>query len=300
MTATDSTQHTLAGELKFCTKCREGKPRTEYHVGKEYPDGRKATCKTCMQSQRRAKYHSQRGEEVLKRRERKASLEWRKAAEERKPAILARQAERIAVAVSPEKVCTACTLTLPAIPDKFHRCATGALGLTSVCKACTRLEYIRRADADRDKYRESARASYRRRRDQILANGMHRRRTDPAHALRMRVSSGVRQSLGRTRLGTSWINLLPYSVLDLKVHLESLFAEGMTWGRLLADEIEIDHVIPVSFFNPATADCIEFRMCWSLKNLQPLWRADNRAKSDSLPSNFTELWNVLHKEATRG
>lgn len=301
MTATDSTQHTPVGELKFCTKCREGKPRTEYHVGKEYPDGRKATCKTCMQEQRRAKYRSQRDQETAKRRARKASPEWQKAAQERKPAILARRAERIAAAGASEKTCTTCALTLAATPDNFHRSSTGALGLSSRCKDCT-AEWFKGNvyTVDRDRGRETARTTYRRNAEAILLKAKERRRTDAAYSLRTRVSSGVRQSIGRTRLGTSWMNLLPYSALDLKDHLESLFAEGMTWDRLLAGEIEIDHVIPVSFFNPTTPDCIEFRMCWSLRNLQPLWREDNRVKSDRLPPNFTELWNALHQEATRG
>jgi hypothetical protein len=95
------------------------------------------------------------------------------------------------------------------------------------------------------------------------------------------------------------MNLLPYSASDLKDHLETLFTDGMTWSRLMQGEIEIDHVIPVSFFRPASHDSLEFKMCWSLRNLQPLWREDNRAKKDFLPDNFTELWNALYEEAIR-
>lgn len=40
-------------------------------------------------------------------------------------------------------------------------------------------------------------------------------------------------------------------------------------------------------------------MCWNLKNLQPLWREDNRRKSDTMPANFTELWNELYQEAVK-
>lgn len=298
MTAANSTQHPLAGELKFCTKCKIGKPRSEYHIGKEYPDGHKATCKVCMQAQRRAKYHSQREHETAKRRARKATPEWQKANAERLPAVLARQAERIAAAGETEKICTGCLTFLPADVQHFNRSKTGALGLTSRCKECQASWHRNNTSLiDKDRAREAARENYQRNSVQILQRAKERRRTDPAFALRMRVSCGVRRSLHKTKLGTSWMKLLPYSPVELKLHLESLFTEGMSWDRLLSGDIEIDHVIPVSFFNPATPDCLEFHMCWSLKNLQPLWREDNRVKSNNLPANFTELWNELYEEA---
>lgn len=299
MTAANSTQQPLAGELKFCTKCKIGKPRSEYHIGKEYPDGHKATCKVCMQAQRRAKYHSQRDHETAKRRARKATPEWQKANAERQPALQARQAERIAAAGKTEKICTRCLTFLPANTAYFHKAKTGSLGLASTCRDCTAYAYALSAEKNRDKFRENARASYARRKDSILAKDKERRRTDPVHALRMRVSAGVRNSLRKTKLGTSWMNLLPYSASDLKDHLETLFTDGMTWSKLMQGEIEIDHVIPVSFFRPASHDSLEFKMCWSLRNLQPLWREDNRAKKDFLPDNFTELWNALYEEAIR-
>lgn len=297
MTKSNSTHQHLAGELKFCTKCKIGKPRSEYHIGKEYPDGHKATCKVCMQAQRRAKYHSQREYETAKRRARKATPEWQKANAERKPALLARQAERIAAAGKTEKICTTCLTFFPANSAYFYVSKTGALGLSSVCVDCTRQAYAGRAAQDREKIRDAAKAYYDKNRGQINAKARARLKTDPAYNLRKRVSAGVRQSLCKTKLGTSWMNLLPYSPIELKSHLESLFTEEMSWSRLLAGEIEIDHVIPVSFFNPATPYSLEFRMCWSLKNLQPLWREDNRMKRDNLPANFTELWNKLYEEA---
>lgn len=299
MTATNSTQPNLTGELKFCTKCKVGKPRSEYHIGKEYPDGHKATCKVCMQAQRRAKYHSQQEHENAKRRARKATPEWQAANAERQPAVAARQAERIAAAGKTEKICTNCLHFLPANTAYFNRSKTGALGLQSVCRDCLRGEALRRSRENPEKVRESARLSYARRREDISAKSKHRRRTDPAYALRMRVSAGVRNSLRKTNLGTSWMNLLPYSATELKQHLERLFTEGMTWDRLLAGDIDIDHIIPVSFFNPPNEHSLEFKMCWSLHNLQPLWKEDNRSKRDTLPKNFTELWNQLYEEAIR-
>jgi hypothetical protein len=61
------------------------------------------------------------------------------------------------------------------------------------------------------------------------------------------------------------INLLGYSALELKEHIQSLFTDGMTWDNY--GEWHIDHIIPVSSFdqdsNPSIVN--------ALSNLQPLW-----------------------------
>lgn len=299
MATANSTQPILASELKVCTKCSEAKPRTEFHIGKEYPDGRKATCKVCMQIQRRAKYHSQRASEVEKRRARKATEEWQALKPEREAAAKARLEKRIAEGTPTHRCCTACATVLPANLAYFNRSQKGSYGLTASCTECLQKAYAKRAAENPEKVREYARKSYARNAHVRLAQQKVKRRTDTAFAIHMRVSSSVRNSLGRSRLGTSWIKLLDFSAADLHAHLERQFTEGMTWERFMAGEIEIDHIIPVSFFRPKAIDSAEFRMCWNLKNLQPLWRLDNRLKRDTLPANFTQLWSELYYEANR-
>jgi hypothetical protein len=61
------------------------------------------------------------------------------------------------------------------------------------------------------------------------------------------------------------IDLLGYSALELKNHIESLFTDGMSWENY--GEWHIDHIIPVSKFHPDTpANVVN-----NLSNLQPLW-----------------------------
>lgn len=69
------------------------------------------------------------------------------------------------------------------------------------------------------------------------------------------------------------ISLLGYSALDLKLHMESLFTEGMFWEN--HGEWHIDHIRPVSSFDKDTPPYIVN----ALSNLQPLWAKDNRNKS---------------------
>jgi hypothetical protein len=300
MTETNSTQAMHFGELKVCTKCKTAKQRTEFHIGKEYPDGRKATCKDCMQAQRRAKYHSQRSEEISKRRARKASPEWKALLPERKEKYKAAVLERAKSAgPSATRQCTACAQNFPASDAYFNNSASGKFGLASKCRKCVISAYNADLEKNRAYGREKARVSYSGNADKIRAQYRDKRRTDPGYNLRMRVSCSVRQSLGTGRLGKSWTTLLGFTAQELKGHLEKQFTEGMTWERFLAGEIHLDHIIPVSFFNPPSAESLEFKMCWNLKNLQPLWALDNLSKSDTLPANFTELWNELYYEATR-
>ena len=80
--------------------------------------------------------------------------------------------------------------------------------------------------------------------------------------------------LGKSKEGKT-IDLLGYSVLDLKVHLESLFTEGMSWENY--GDWHIDHIKPVSKFDPETP----MRIVNALSNLQPLWGPDNIRKSDN-------------------
>lgn len=72
------------------------------------------------------------------------------------------------------------------------------------------------------------------------------------------------------------IDILGYSPLELKKHIESLFTEGMSWDNY--GEWEIDHIIPVSKF-PLDTD---IKVVNTLSNLQPLWWKDNNKKSNNI------------------
>ena len=77
--------------------------------------------------------------------------------------------------------------------------------------------------------------------------------------------------MGKTKEGNT-IDLLGYSALELKLYMESLFTEGMTWDN--HGEWHIDHIKPLSSFNKETLPSVVN----ALSNLQPLWAKDNRNK----------------------
>jgi len=83
-----------------------------------------------------------------------------------------------------------------------------------------------------------------------------------------------------------WEDLIGFTVIELKNHLESLFTEGMNWERFLKGEIHIDHIIPISVFNFSSPKHLDFKRCWSLDNLQPMWAKDNLRKHNKLKETF--------------
>lgn len=112
-------------------------------------------------------------------------------------------------------------------------------------------------------------------------------RKSPANKLANAISCGIRGSLVRGRKrGTKWESLVGYSRLDLRDHLEKQFKPGMSWANYGRGGWHVDHKIPRVVFNYETPDDIDFRRCWELSNLQPLWESDNCSKQARLERPF--------------
>ena len=94
--------------------------------------------------------------------------------------------------------------------------------------------------------------------------------------------AAIRRVIKKGRMDVSTTKTLNdlYTEEELVSHLETYFTEenGYSWGNM--DEWHIDHIRPVSSFNFTTTDCEDFKKCWALSNLQPLWAADNISKGD--------------------
>ena len=108
----------------------------------------------------------------------------------------------------------------------------------------------------------------------------NRLKTDVQYALNSRFRSLMNQHLRykgipkncRTYEGVG------YTPNELKLHFESQFTDGMSWDNM--SEWHIDHIRPVASFNFTTTECEDFKKCWALNNLQPLWAMDNFSKGN--------------------
>ena len=103
-----------------------------------------------------------------------------------------------------------------------------------------------------------------------------KRRSTPEGKLNCRMGSSISKSLSNEKRGRHWEGLVGYSLQELKKHLESLFLRGMTWNNY--GKWHIDHIVPRSRFYFKTAEDVNFKICWGLDNLQPLWAKDNMNK----------------------
>ena len=79
-----------------------------------------------------------------------------------------------------------------------------------------------------------------------------------------------------------YFDILGYSQEDLIQHLEKQFQDGVSWDNY--GEWHVDHIKPISLFNFKSIDDEEFKECWSLNNLQPMWGNENISKSDNYNS----------------
>jgi hypothetical protein len=105
---------------------------------------------------------------------------------------------------------------------------------------------------------------------------------DPIKKLHQNISIGVRNALMKGQKQSPTFKLLGYTVDELKEHLEKQFVDNMSWDNYGINGWHIDHKIPKKAFNFEFPTDIDFKKCWELENLQPLWANKNRQKQDKL------------------
>jgi len=196
------------------------------------------------------------------------------------------------------KLCRKCGCAK--ILEDFPLTETKKVGRKHICRACIlakakewAMVNPQRANRNKRKYSNSDKGKEKRR--LWLENNIERRRefhklnevkrrATIVGSINSRMATGVGLALKGNKHGRKWENLVGYNLSDLVKHLERHFPPGMDWDNRSA--WHIDHKIPLSAFNFTTTDDIDFKRCWDLKNLQPLWVKDNCSKQDKLQKPF--------------
>jgi hypothetical protein len=135
-----------------------------------------------------------------------------------------------------------------------------------------RKEYYRQWNKDNREHVNEYKRNYER----------ERRARDPNYRLAARTRTAVYTCLKERKVNKyrSTFEILGYTLEQLMEHLENKFTKGMTWDNY--GEWHVDHIIPMSSFEFESVEDREFKICWSLKNLQPLWGLDNLIKGSKL------------------
>lgn len=112
-----------------------------------------------------------------------------------------------------------------------------------------------------------------------------KRDNTPKGILNKCIRNGIIKSLNNgSKNGRSWELLVGYTAEELKKHIEKQFKDGMTWEN--KHLWQIDHILPISIFNYKKPEDEDFKRCWALKNLQPLWSEENNKKKAKFSGHF--------------
>lgn len=109
-----------------------------------------------------------------------------------------------------------------------------------------------------------------------------------------KIRNNMRSRMGqciKDKNNKTWQTIVGYSIKKLRNHLEKKFQEGMSWENY--GEWHIDHIIPVSKFNIKSIKDEDFKRCWSLKNLQPLWAFDNLKKHNKISKPVQQSFSFM-------
>ena len=194
--------------------------------------------------------------------------------------------------------CRQCSLEIKLIRDRSRsrvgavktckKCNQSISGKRTYCQPCSRIvlrerdrlvQHVRRQSPEA-REKERLRSQQRNPLLKDYRNQYHRNRnaTDPQFTVHRRMKAMISNALRGLKNGRSWPVLVGYTVDDLMRHLERQFLPGMTWAN--RGQWQIDHIRPASSFVFETSHDPQFRECWALTNLRPLWTHENRKKWD--------------------
>lgn len=238
--------------MKTCKRCGLSKPATTEFFNKKL-DSFTALCRVCRIMSRRVEYAATKDELNRKRRQARA--------ENPEPY---REVDRRRYERDPERrKANARTARLARDEDALKAMHAAYYQRNRERRIAQAVAW---GKANPEKRREYARRIY------------ENRKPSAAFRLNHAVGAHIRWSLKGRKKGQKWESLVGFTLNDLIEHLERQFAKGMSWENY--GKWQIDHIVPVSAFSYETADDDEFKACWALTNLRPLWRPENIRKRD--------------------
>jgi len=241
--------------MKCCTRCGETKPEDLFGLDGEI---RRNQCKSC-----RAKYKRNRRQnfETAEARERRLSVA-REYQRNNHDSILQKQIEW--------------RDKNSAYLKAYHK--TNYQSKAEVVKARTkkwRLENSARKRA----YNKAWAAENRVKTNGYYSKSKRKRRTSSQVRLYESISEQIRNSIRRCKNNRRWESLVDFTRDEIVSHLERQFVKGMSWDNY--GDWHIDHIVPASAFKYETPTDANFKACWALTNLRPLWARENIQKRDS-------------------
>jgi len=108
----------------------------------------------------------------------------------------------------------------------------------------------------------------------------------PSFKLNSNIRRAIGKALNGSKNGRHWETLAGYTLDQLKSHIECQFLPGMSWDNYSVTGWHIDHIIPKNVFNFSKPEHPDFKRCWSLDNLRPMWSVENIRKGNRITKPF--------------
>lgn len=110
----------------------------------------------------------------------------------------------------------------------------------------------------------------------IASQRRERRKSNTGYVMTCRLRGRLTIALKKAgaKKAAPTFELIGCDTACLRVHIESLFRDGMSWDNI--GKWHLDHIIPCSAFD--LVDPLQQKKCFHFSNLQPLWAEDNLSK----------------------
>lgn len=213
------------------------------------------------------------------------------------------------------KQCTKCKEIK--LITEFNKKSASKDGFRSQCRSCDKQDKKRWDDENkqytldyarnyRDKHKQEikayGKAYYAKNSDKIKAYSLEykRQNKNKVHSYYMHnnINYGLFKAINSAFKGTLdksiYFDYLDYTIKDLMKHLESQFTPEMNWNNY-GSYWEIDHIIPISTFCLKSLEDEKFKICWSLNNLRPLSKTENRSRPKDGSDISENIKNIILK-----
>lgn len=255
----------MSDKSKVCTTCGVDKPLSAYNNDKRGRLGKQARCKACKAVKDKA-YRDRKGEELLEKKRayyaenKEVLLEKQKAyTEKNKEVVLARK-------------------------RAYHHKNKEVI-------AEKKRGYYQK---NKEEILEKRKEYYKENREAVIERNnryeRERRQKDPTFRLLLNTKGAVYKALMREnggKNGSRTLDALPFTIDELKAHLEAQFDEHMTWDNY-GSYWHVDHIYPLKLLPYDSLEHEHFKLVWDLRNLRPLEGSENSSKQAGIPDAIPE------------
>ena len=255
----------MSDKSKVCTTCGVDKPLSAYNNDKRGRLGKQARCKVCKSAKDKA-YRDRKGEELLKKRRayyaenKERAREWGIEYREKNKEVISER-RKVYRQKNKEEI------------------------------AERKRKYYQK---NKEEILEKRKEYYKENREAVIEKNnryeRERRRTDPTFRLLLNTKGAVYKALMREnggKNGSRTLNALPFTIDELKAHLEAQFDENMTWENY-GSYWHVDHIYPLKLLPYDSLEHEHFKLVWDLRNLRPLEGIENNSKSSAIPDVIPE------------